>query len=39
MYSGTVSLEYHADVTILFFCFPVFLSIIFHPDRDTGRYN
>lgn len=24
MYSGTVSLEYHADVTIPFFCFPVF---------------
>lgn len=38
MYSGTVSLEYHADVTISFFCFPVFPSHhLSFPDRDNGR--
>lgn len=36
MYSGTVSLEYHADVTIPFSCFPVFPS---HHLSSRLRYG
>jgi len=40
MYSGTVSLEYHADVTIsIFLLFRLPFSLFFRPDRDTGRFD
>lgn len=45
MYSGTVSLEYHADACnypfslpfLSFLAFFFFLLFVFRPDRDPGR--
>lgn len=38
MYSGTVSLENHADVTIPFFCFPFLFFFFLSRHRSRSRY-